>query len=162
MLEVRFAPDNPWSDHVKRIALVLLAVVACRSTPSYGNAAGERQLAGAASPREAVQSFLAAVKSQDLQAMSVIWGTPKGPARDQVDRAQLERRELIMQCYLTHDKFDIQSDARSDNDTHKLGVSLTKGNLTREATFTTVRGPADRWYVQDVPLEPVKDLCATP
>ncbi len=106
---------------MKRIALLLLVAVACRSTPSYGNTAtGERQLAGAASPREAVQSFLAAVKSQDLQAMSVIWGTSKGPARDQVDRAQLERRELIM------------------------------------------LGPSDRWYVQDVPLEPVKDLCATP
>ena len=67
-----------------------------------------------------------------------------------------------MQCYLTHDKFDIQSDARSGDDTHKLGVSLTKGNLTRETSFTTVRGPSDRWYVQDVPLEPLKDLCATP
>ena len=148
---------------MKRIALLLLVAVACRSTPSYGNTAtGERQLAGAASPREAVQSFLGAVKSQDLQAMSVIWGTSKGPARDQVDRAQLERRELIMQCYLTHDKFDIQSDTRTSNDTHKLGVSLTKGNLTRETNFITVLGPSDRWYVQDVPLEPVKDLCATP
>lgn len=147
---------------MKRIALVLLAVVACRSTPSYGNKAGDRQLAGAASPREAVQSFLAAVKSQDLQAMSVIWGTSKGPARDQVDRAQLERRELIMQCYLGHDKFDIQSDNPSSDDTHKLGVSLTKGNITRETSFTTVRGPSDRWYVEDVPLAPVKDLCANP
>lgn len=147
---------------MKRIALVLLAVVACRSTPSYPNAAGERQLAGAASPKEAVQSFLAAVRAQDLQAMSVIWGTAKGPARDQVDRAQLERRELIMQCYLMHDKFDIQSDTRSGADTHKLGVSLTKGDMTRATSFTTVRGPSDRWYVEDVPLEPVKDLCATP
>jgi hypothetical protein len=148
---------------VKRIALLLLVAVACRSAPTYGNAStGGRQLTGAASPREAVQSFLGAVKSQDLQAMSVIWGTSNGPARDQVDRAQLERRELIMQCYLTHDKFDIQSDTRTGENLHKLGVSLTKGSLTRETNFITVRGPADRWYVQDVPLEPVRDLCATP
>jgi hypothetical protein len=93
--------------------------------------------------------------------MSVIWGTPNGPARDQVDRSQLEQRELIMQCYLSHDSFDIQSDTRTSSDSHNLGVSLTKGNLTRETSFTTVRGPSDRWYVQEVPLEPVKDLCAT-
>ena len=94
--------------------------------------------------------------------MSVIWGTPNGPARDQVDRAQLEQRELIMQCYLSHDSFDIRTDTRTSADTHNLGVSLTKGNLTRETSFTTVRGPSDRWYVQEVPLEPVRDLCATP
>lgn len=147
---------------MKRIALILLLAVACRSAPSYGNAAGERQLAGAASPRAAVESFLAAVNAQDLQAMSVIWGTSKGPARDQFDRAELEHRELIMQCYLAHDKFNIQGETRSGVDTQTLGVTLTKGSLTRQATFTTVRGPSDRWYVQDVPLEPVKDLCATP
>jgi hypothetical protein len=147
---------------VKSIVLILLLAVACRSTPSYGNTAGERQLAGAASPRAAVETFLAAVSAQDLQAMSVIWGTPKGPARDQVDREQLERRELIMQCYLSHDKFAIQSDSRTGAETHALAVSLTKGPLTRQATFTTVLGPSNRWYVQDVPLEPLKDLCTTP
>jgi len=148
---------------VKRIALLLLVAVACRSAPTHTNpTTGAVQLTGASSPREAVQSFLGAVKSQDLQAMSVIWGTSKGPARDQMERAQLERRELIMQCYLTHDKFDIQSDTRTGEGLHKLGVSLTKGNITRETNFITVQGPSQRWYVQDVPLEPVRDLCATP
>lgn len=147
---------------MKRLAIILLAAAACRSAPTYGNAAGERQLAGAVSPKAAVESFLSAVRAQDLQAMSVIWGTPDGPARDQVDRAQLERRELIMQCYLAHDKFEIQSDSRTGAETHVLGVSLTKGQLTRQTNFTTVLGPSERWYVQDVPLEPVKDLCATP
>lgn len=148
---------------MKRIALLLLVAVACRSAPTHTNpTTGAVQLTGAASPREAVQSFLGAVKSQDLQAMSVIWGTSKGPARDQMERAQLERRELIMQCYLSHDKFDIRSDTRTGEGLHKLGVSLTKGNLTRETNFITVQGPSERWYVQDVPLEPVRDLCATP
>ena len=148
---------------MKRIALLLLVAVACRSTPVHTDpTTGAVQLTGAASPHDAVQSFLGAVKSQDLQAMSVIWGTSKGPARDQMERSQLERRELIMQCYLTHDKFDIRSDTRTGDGLHKLGVALTKGNITRETSFVTVRGPSDRWYVQDVPLDPVRDLCATP
>ena len=149
--------------HVKRIALLLLVAVACRSAPTHTNpTTGVVQLTGASSPREAVQSFLGAVNSQDLQAMSVIWGTSKGPIRDQLPRAEMEKRELIMQCYLTHDKFDIQSDARTGEGLHKLGVSITKGNLTRETNFITVQGPSERWYVQDVPLEPIRDLCANP
>lgn len=93
--------------------------------------------------------------------MSVIWGTAKGPARDVVDRAQLERRELIMQCYLNHDKFQILSEAPAQNETRMLAVSLTKGNQTRETSFTTVRGPSNRWYVLEAQLDPMRDFCAS-
>jgi hypothetical protein len=148
---------------VKRIALLLLVAVACRSAPTHTNpTTGAVQLTGAASPREAVETFMAAINAQDLQAMSVIWGTSSGPIRDQLPRPEMEKRELIMQCYLTHDKFDIQSDTRTNGGLHKLGVSLTKGGVTRATNFITVQGPSQRWYVQDVPLEPVKDLCASP
>jgi hypothetical protein len=143
---------------VKRFAFLLVALAACThsATPGPG-----RQLTGADSPRRAVESFLAAVRAQDLQAMSVIWGTQKGPARDVVDRAQLERRELIMQCYLNHDKFQILSEAPSQDESRMFAVSLTKGSMTRETSFTTVRGPSNRWYVLEAQLEPVRDLCAT-
>jgi len=50
-----------------------------------------------------VDQFLAAVKAQDLQAMSVVWGTSKGPARDQLERSELEKREIIMQGCYDHD-----------------------------------------------------------
>jgi len=141
------------------VVLVALALSACggrAATTSTG------QLTGAASPRRAVETFLGAVKAQDLQAMSSVWGTSKGPARDVVDRAQLEKRELIMQCYLNHDSFVIGSDVATKPDTHQLQVRLTKGHLTRETTFTAVQGPSDRWYVLDAQLEPVRDLCAQP
>jgi len=143
---------------VKRFAFLLVALAACTHSATPGTG---RQLTGADSPRHAVESFLGAVRAQDLQAMSVIWGTTKGPARDVVDRAQLERRELIMQCYLNHDSFQILSEAPSQNDTRMLAVSLTKGDRTRETSFTTVRGPSNRWYVADAQLEPVRDFCAT-
>jgi hypothetical protein len=151
---------------VKRFAILLLAIAACRSAPSYQSSEGQLapsngQLTGAVSPRQAVDMFLAAVRAQDLQAMSVVWGTSKGPARDVVDRSQLEKRELVMQCYLSHDKYDVVSDARTKSDVHVLGVSLSKGSITRETTFTTVRGPSDRWYVEQMQLEPLKDLCAS-
>jgi hypothetical protein len=133
--------------------MILLAVAACKSASTRG----DTQLTGAPS---AVESFLSAVRAQDLQAMSVIWGNSKGPARDVVDRDQLEKRELIMQCYLGHDSFNVLSDTRTKGDEHVVQVTLTKGKVTRETSFTAVQGPSDRWYVLRADLEPVKDLCA--
>lgn len=145
---------------MKRLVILLLALAAC--THAAPPSAGMPQSPGEVSARKAVETFLGAVRAQDLQAMSLIWGTEKGPARDVVDRAQLEKRELIMQCYLGHDKFQILSDTPQRPDLHVLHVSLTKGTITRETTFTAVRGPRDRWYVQEAALEPVRDLCASP
>ena len=93
--------------------------------------------------------------------MALVWGTKDGPARDVVDKSQLEKRELIMQCYVNHDSYTIQSEAPGESDTRVLSVSLSKGELMRQTTFTTVQGPGARWYVRDLQLEPLKDLCAT-
>jgi hypothetical protein len=144
---------------VKRFVFLLLVLAACShaAPPADGLAPN----GGEVTARRAVESFLGAVRAQDLQAMSLIWGTPRGPARDVVARAQLEKRELIMQCYLGHDAFRILTDTPQKPDTHVLQVSLTKGQVTRETTFTAVQGPQNRWYVQDADLEPVRDLCAT-
>ncbi|MGH7718633.1 MAG: hypothetical protein ACREON_07305 [Gemmatimonadaceae bacterium] len=146
---------------MKRTALILLAVLACRTTPA--GSGGSNQMTGAASPRAAVEAFLASVRAEDLQAMSVIWGTSRGPARDVLpDRGQLEQRELIMQCYLSHDQFRILNDTRTDATSHTLVVALTKGDLTRQTSFVAVMGPSERWYVERADLDPVKDLCRSP
>jgi hypothetical protein len=107
-----------------------------------------------------VELFLGAVRAQDLQAMSAVWGEPNGLARDLLPRDELEKRELIMQCYLGHDKFRIVSDASAAGGKRDFQVALTKGSLTRTTTITAVRGPSDRWYVGNADLAPVKDLCA--
>ena len=52
---------------------------------------------GAATPKGAVSDFLNAVNAQDIQAMSVIFGTSKGPSRDNMDRTELEKRLIILQ-----------------------------------------------------------------
>ncbi|HJR63327.1 MAG TPA: hypothetical protein VJ803_06465 [Gemmatimonadaceae bacterium] len=150
---------------MKRFAFIVLLAAACQSTPggTGGTGAGVGQTPGAPSARAAVEAFLASVRAQDLQAMSIIWGTSRGPARDVLpDREQLEKRELIMQCYLAHDRFRILSDTRTGEESHTVVVSLTKGDLTRQTNFYTVRGPSDRWYVERADLEPVEDLCKDP
>lgn len=116
-------------------------------------------LTGAPAPRTAVEQFLAAVRAQDLQAMSVVWGSHKGPARDLIERKELEKRELVMQCMLTHDRFRIVSEAPGTEGKRVFRVELRRGSIMRATNFTSVQGPSDRWYVESADLEPVKDLC---
>jgi len=138
---------------VKRLAFAFITIlVACG--PKTGGA-----LPGAPAPRTAVEQFLAAIRAQDLQAMSVIWGSEKGPARDLIERQELEKRELIMQCMLSHDRFRILSEGPGADGARVFRVELRRGALTRATNFISVQGPSDRWYVSSADLEPVKDLC---
>lgn len=142
----------------KLIGAVLL-LAACKTAPvatTPAPVAGP----GAASARDAVAGFLNAVTSQDLQAMSRFWGTSAGPVRDRGDisRDELEKRELLMMCYLRHDKYRVMRDAAEPSG-RVLAVELTAGPLTRTTNFHAVAGPSSRWFVQSVDLDPVADLC---
>jgi len=147
---------------VKRL-LIAFVLMACGSGGGgAASSSASSTLPGGSTSKAAVELFLSSVRAQDLQAMANVWGTQKGPAKDVVERSQLEKRELIMQCYLTHDKYSILTDVALKSDLHEVQVSLSKGALVRQTKFTTVLGPSDRWYVQTVDLEPVHDLCASP
>jgi len=152
---------------VKRTILLLLTVAACRSasTPSPSpssapsSSSASANLPGAAAPRQAVERFLGAAKSQDLQEMSIAWGTSKGPARDQFERAELEKRLIVMQGCYDSDKHRIVDETPGDNGKRVLRVELTKGTVTKTPRFTTVKGPSDRWYVEDADFAAVSALC---
>jgi hypothetical protein len=137
---------------------VMFAIAAC--TSSGPGASSHGQMTGAASPKLAVEQFLAAARAQDLQAFSSIWGSERGAARDVVDRSQLEKRELTMMCYLTHDRYEIGDDVTPKPGEHDYTVEITRGSQTRETKITTVQGPSERWYVLDVKLAPLQDLCS--
>ena len=139
---------------------VSIAMAACSTGGGGGVGGGGSQMTGAASSHLAVEQFLAAARAQDLQAFSAIWGSERGAARDVVDRSQLEKRELTMMCYLTHDRFEISGDVAPKPGEHDYTVELTRGTQTRETKMTTVQGPSDRWYVLDVQLAPLQDLCS--
>ncbi len=126
--------------------------------PSAGSAPGAL---GAASGRGAVETFLAAVRNQDLQAMSGLWGNSKGLARDQLKRDELEKRLVIMQCLMQHDKFvfaeerpRLQAGGRQEH-----VVTLTKGQQSATTTIATVTGPGGRWLVEDVDVTKLREFC---
>ncbi len=129
---------------------------ACATTS--GGRATSRET-GAASAREAVDRFLAAIHAQDLQAISIVWGTDHGAARDVVNRAELEKREIIMICFFNHDKASVGPDTPGEKGQRVFPVTLTKGSLTRVSDFTAVQGPGGRWYVENADIMKVKDFC---
>jgi hypothetical protein len=147
---------------VKKLIAMVLVLSACHSssptTRPVPGAAGN--MTGAADPIGAVRGFLAAAKQQDLQAMGAMWGSPDGSVREQMDRSELEKRELIMMCYLKHDRYDIVGDAPNPGGTRAAVVNLTFGDITRSTTFNVLKGPADRWYVSNFDMAKLSDICA--
>lgn len=133
-------------------------LVACHHGPPAG-ASHPTDVSGAPAPRLAVERFLAAAKAQDLAAFAEVWGTARGPARADIDRIQLEKREIILQCFLEHDKFRILGEGPGEAGRRVFQVELARGDLVRASAFTTVRGPADRWYVENVDVSALKDFC---
>ena len=152
---------------MKKLSLALVLVAACHSgaaTPStsvrpagapFGSATG-----GATSARAAVAGFLAAARNEDLQAMAIVWGTASGPARNTIPREELEKRELIMMCFLRHDRYQLVSDAESTGGQRRVEVELEQGMVIRTTAFLVVPTPGGRWFVQSFDMEAVRDFCA--
>ncbi len=137
---------------MKRVAQLLLSfAVACSSLPGGGSGTG------AASPSAAIQQFLSAAQRKDLTAMASVWGTEKGPASQTMNQRELERRELIMIQCLPHEQATLGTPAPSEAGRLRIPVELTL--LTRKAKpiFTVVRGPKDRWYVENLEIDQLRD-----
>ncbi len=136
--------------------LLILLVAACAR-------GGTGPLAGESSPRGAVERFLAAARAKDLQQFAAVWGTAKGPARDHMERGELEKRELVLFCLLTHDQSRIGASQMAEAGKQQFPVELQSGIRSASTRLTVVRGPSDRWFVENVEVEPLRELCrATP
>ena len=140
---------------VRKWVLLAIMVAGCSRGPAVGTS-----LTGAPSPREAATAFINAVKAQDLQAMGAVWGTEKGPARDQLDRDQLDKRlVLLQQCY-DHDRFQILDELMGSDGGRVVRIQVTRGNRTKTPSFKMILGPSSRWYVLDADYETVQaDFC---
>jgi hypothetical protein len=154
---------------VKKLLLVMLALTACsRATtttttgPAGTSTTTGPQLVGASSPRLAVEQFLTAVRAQDLQAMSVVFGTSNGPARDNMEREQLDKRLIILQCYFNHDKSRMLGETPGEGGHRIFTVELTRGRLVKAPRFYTIRGPDDRWFVDNMEIAAVREFCREP
>jgi hypothetical protein len=149
---------------VKKLITTFVLLAACHSPSATTTTVAPGVLhgnqTGAADAITAIRGFLAAAKQTDLQAMGALWGNAQGPARDQWPREELEKRELVMMCYLKHDRYDVLGDAPNPGGTRAVIVSMTLGDMTRSTNFEVVRGPESRWYIQNVDVKPLQEFCA--
>jgi hypothetical protein len=146
----------------KLLVLVVVALMgACRSAPDPMPAPGGGF--GASSPRGAVEAFLGAIRQQDLQAISLVWGNERGPLvnDDQISREELERRELLMVCFFRHDEARVLDQVQAGEPRYTVfRTELKRQGQTRTPTISTIQGPSGRWYVVDADVNTVKDWCA--
>lgn len=151
----------------KLLLVVLLFAAACKSrttevvtTPAPAPAPAVVG-PGAPAPRAAVDGFLAAISAQDIQVFSGIWGDKNGPVRDSrvMPRADMEQRSLYLMRCLKHDRYRVLGESPAADGERVFQVELTRGTTTRVTDFFTALG-GDRWYVREVKMEPVRELCA--
>ena len=99
-------------------------VIPATPSPASTSTVGQR------SPREALATFLSAANAQDLQAMSAVWGDKDGSVRSsgKMGREEIEKREIIMMCYLKHDRYRVVSESPAVDNERVLAVELTAGD----------------------------------
>ncbi|MBI2796905.1 MAG: hypothetical protein HYX65_09395 [Gemmatimonadetes bacterium] len=142
---------------MRRLAVLALVQVMVLAGCAGGGRGGVAS--GAVDARQALDAFMKTVKDKDIQAMSLVWGTSNGPARDRLERADLEKRELLMQCYLRHDSYSVKGDSPGQGGRVIYKVEVVQGPKRRETSFTTIKGPDERWYVEDVDVSVMQDFC---
>lgn len=143
----------------------LLLVSACQPkatvgspTPTPGTASGP----GGATPTEALAMFMTAAKSEDLQAVSAMWGDNEGLARDKMSRQELEMRTYIIVKCVRHDRYTVLSDGSTAGGRRQMSVQLTKGGITKASNFTLSPSPQGRWLVEKIDLEALTPICQLP
>lgn len=150
------------------LASTIILATACATSPNRVTSAAPQPAVapsgsstGAADAKGAVLAFLDAGKNGDLQALSAVWGSAEGSVRDvgAIPRDEMEKRELLMMCYLSHDSHQIISDAQAPNNERVVAAQLRHGPLTRTTNFYAVAGPGGRWYVRQFEMEPLTDFC---
>lgn len=151
----------------KLIGMGALLLVACQpkvevSSPTPSTSTVAVGGVGAESASAAVTSFMAAAKTEDLQAIGGIWGTASGPAREAMTRQELEMRSYIIVKCVRHDRYTTLGESNAAGGRRVIGVQITKGQLTKSTNFTLVPGPQSRWFVEKVDLEPLTQICQLP
>ena len=144
---------------MKKLLIGFLLLAACTTrTSELPNTSPGPVPSGA---RPALDAFLSAIRSKDLQALGANWGDKDGAIRDskRISRDELEKRELVLMCYFNHDSYTVLSDEPVAGGERKMTVRLTRGTLTRTTDFF-LTSAADRWYVRTANMDPVRDLCS--
>jgi hypothetical protein len=141
---------------VRKVVYLLLALtLACRAKPTGPQT-------GASSARGAVDGILGALRAGDIQAVSTVWGTARGPVRDddRFKRAELEQRIVLMTRCFASDSYRLVGQVAGENGGQGFEVDLRRGQQSRRTRLNAVQnGKSKRWYVDNLDVDSLRDFC---
>jgi hypothetical protein len=136
--------------------LVLLgATLATGCAPRLAPPGG---VAGAPAPAAAVERFLQLAAERDYGAMGWLFGTNAGPILRRDPVPEVEQRMYALASLLEHDSYVIGSGSPvpgRTGDAVRFEVVLRRGSQGYTVPFTTVRGPQQRWFVEQLAIEAI-------
>ncbi len=134
------------------VLLLLLGTGCGRSVPP------PKSTPGAPAATEAVERFLRLAAARDYVEMGWIFGTRQGPIIQRDPPPEVERRMFALAQVLEYQRFEIGGESPipgSVGSSVRVDVRLQNRGRTYDVPFTTVRGPNDRWFVEQVALEAI-------
>lgn len=148
-------------------ALVLAVLAACggqqgaapASGPSAQMGQAPRGGPGGAAPSATVEQVLRLAGRKQYLDMGWLFGTVEGGAimgRD--PRADVERRMFALASVLENQQFVIRDEQPipgSVGQSVRITVQLNQRGRTTNVPFVTVRGPGDRWFIEQVDVQAV-------
>jgi hypothetical protein len=133
------------------LALVLLA--ACGpSTPRPASSPG------GASSAAAIDQFLQLAKQKNYLQMGWVFGTAEGAVNERWPAPEVERRMYALASVLDYDSYIVGTGNPVPGrvgGAERFTVRMRKGARNFEVPFTVVRGPGERWFVEQVDVESV-------
>ena len=134
------------------VAMLMVALAAVGCASGTGGAAptiGEGY--GALSAESAVGQFLDAVKRQDYQVMSRLFGTARGPAEDRFGRVEVEQRMFVLAGLLQHSSYALRPlpVAEAEGKSRYIAdmVGTRYGNVSVPFIAVASQG---RWFVEQI------------
>ena len=105
---------------------------------------------------QALDQFLGAVKANDLNRMSQLWGTDRGPAADWMQPGDLRKKLTVIQIYLNHTGYRVVEGpiaAPANSNVRTFRVELQHRDCNHVQPIDLMRTRSGGWLVFDVHLE---------
>ncbi len=96
--------------------------------------------------------------NRDYVSMGWVFGTTEGPIAQRDPLPEVEQRMYVLADLLIHDGFEVAGGAPVPGRTGTAityDVTVRRGDRTFRVPFTAVRGPRDRWFVEQLNVEAV-------
>jgi hypothetical protein len=135
------------------VLLVLLFVLGSGCSSGMRPPGG---IAGAPAAQAAIERFLQYAAVKDYAGMGWVFGTSSGPVVERDPLGEVEQRMYALANLLEHDSFIIAGGSPVPGRTGgamSFQVTIMRGGRTFEVPFTAVRGPQERWYVEQLTVE---------